>query len=326
MKVSIITPSLNQARFIERTIQSVLAQQWNPLEHIVVDGGSTDGTVDILRNYDDHLQWVSEPDKGQSDAVNKGIRTATGDVIGWLNSDDVYYPGAVKHAVEFFAAHPQVDAVYGMADYIADDDSIIDAYPSEPWDFPRLKDVCFVCQPALFFRQSVFKKHGYLDTDLHYCMDYEYCLRLGRAGVHFGYLEAKLAGARMYVGNKTISNTLKARAEVNDMFRRRFGTVPDSWLFGYAHAVAKKTRQPERASRALSAQHRVAVDCGGAAVEPEHLTQYDASAPARWMEETSREGTGTTRRADARTQTFVVVVTQKAPVNRRQRSQPLPSR
>jgi glycosyltransferase involved in cell wall biosynthesis len=240
MKVSIITPSLNQARFIERTIESVLAQQWSPLEHIVVDGGSTDGTLDILRRHDSQLRWVSEPDLGQSDAVNKGIRAGVGDIIGWLNSDDVYYPGAIKQAVEFFAAHPEVDAVYGMADYIADDDSIIDVYPTEAWDFQKLKNVCFICQPALFLRRSVFEQHGYLDTRLHYCMDYEYWLRLGRAGARFGYLETKLAGARMYVGNKTISGTLGAHTEIIDMFRQRFGRVPDSWLFGYAHMVAKR--------------------------------------------------------------------------------------
>src|SRR5262245_30454330 len=174
MKVSIITPSLNQAQFIERSIQSVLAQQWRPLEHMVFDGGSTDGTLDILKKYNGQLRWVSEPDNGQSDAVNKGIRTATGDVIGWLNSDDIYYPGAVKLAVEFLAAHPELDAVYGMAE------------------------------------------------------------------VRFGYPETKLAGARMYVGNKTISGRMEAYAEIISMFRRKFGTVPDSWLFGYAHAIAKK--------------------------------------------------------------------------------------
>jgi glycosyltransferase involved in cell wall biosynthesis len=240
MKVSIVTPSLNQAQFIERSIQSVLAQQWRPLEHIVFDGGSTDGTLDILKKYNGQLRWVSEPDKGQSDAVNKGVRTATGDVIGWLNSDDIYYPGAVKLAVEFLAAHPELDAVYGMADYIAADDSIIDTYPTEPWHFPRLKDVCFICQPALFLRRSVFERHGYLGTDLHYCMDYEYFLRLGRAGVRFGYLETKLAGARMYVGSKTISGRMEAHAEIINMFCRSFGTVPDSWLFSYAHMTANK--------------------------------------------------------------------------------------
>ena len=252
MKVSIITPSLNQAQFFERTIQSVLAQQWTPLEHIVLDGGSTDGTLDILKKYGAHLRWISEPDKGQSDAVNKGIKMAAGDVVGWLNSDDIYYPGAVKLAVEFLAAHPEFDAVYGMADYIAADDSIIDTYPTEPWHFPRLKDVCFICQPALFLRRSVFERHGYLDTDLHYCMDYEYFLRLGRAGVRFGYLETKLAGARMYVGNKTISGRIEACAEVIEMFRRNFGRVPDSWLFGYAHAVAKQpTDMDEHPTRFL---------------------------------------------------------------------------
>ena len=252
MKVSIITPSLNQAQFFERTIQSVLAQQWTPLEHIVLDGGSTDGTLDILKKYGAHLRWISEPDKGQSDAVNKGIKMAAGDVVGWLNSDDIYYPGAVKLAVEFLAAHPEFDAVYGMADYIAADDSIIDTYPTEPWHFPRLKDVCFICQPALFLRRSVFERHGYLDTDLHYCMDYEYFLRLGRAGVRFGYLETKLAGARMYVGNKTISGRIEACAEVIEMFHRNFGRVPDSWLFGYAHVIAKqRTDMDEHPTRFL---------------------------------------------------------------------------
>jgi glycosyltransferase involved in cell wall biosynthesis len=240
MKVSIITPSLNQGDFVERSIQSVLAQEWSPLEHIVVDGGSTDGTLDILKKYGGQLQWVSEPDKGQSDAVNKGIRMASGDVIGWLNSDDIYYPGAVKLAAEFLAAHPELDAAYGMADYIAADDNIIDTYPTEPWYFPRLKDVCFICQPALFLRRSVFERHGYLDTNLHYCMDYEYFLRLGRAGAHFGYLESKLAGARMYVGNKTISGRVEAHVEIINMFRRRFRRVPDSWLFSYAHMSANK--------------------------------------------------------------------------------------
>lgn len=250
MKVSIVTPSLNQACFIERTIQSVVAQHWSPLEHIVIDGGSTDGTLDILRKYGDHLRWISEPDNGQSDAVNKGLCAATGDVIGWLNSDDVYYPGAITEVVRFLAAHPDVDAVYGEADYIGADDSVIGTYPTEPWDLQRLKSVCFICQPALFYRRSVLERHGYLDTALDYCMDYELFLRLGRAGVRFAHLPAKLAGSRMYVGNKTISGTVNAHTEINDMFRRRFGQVPDSWLVGYAHAIAKKrtdmTRHPFR--------------------------------------------------------------------------------
>src|SRR5262249_16702115 len=113
-------------------------------------------------------------------------------------------------------------------------------YPTEPWDLQRLKSVCFVCQPALFFRRSVFDRYGYLDTSLHYCMDYEYWLRLGHGGAPFGYLQTKLAGARMYVGKKTIDGQVKAHTEILDMFRRRFGRVPDSWLFGYAHAVEKK--------------------------------------------------------------------------------------
>ena len=240
MKVSIVTPSLNQAAFIERTIRSVLDQQWSPFEHIVIDGGSTDGTLSILQKYSDRVQWVSEPDHGQSDAVNKGIRRAAGEIIGWLNSDDIYYPGAISEVAQFFAAHPEIDAVYGEADYIGDDDSVIAPYPTQPWDFAQLQSLCFICQPALFYRRAVFERHGYLDTDLNYCMDYEYFLRLGRGGARFAHLSRKLAGSRMYVGNKTISGSLKAHTEINDMFHRRFGRVPDSWLFSYAHTVAKQ--------------------------------------------------------------------------------------
>lgn len=246
MKVSIVTPSYNQGQFIERTLQSVANQTGAVIEHVVFDGGSADNTVEVLRNFSPPVRWVSKKDKGQTDAVNQGIRATDGEIIGWLNSDDIYYPGAVARVVEYFARHPEIDVVYGMADHIDLDDKAFESYPAEPWDFERLQETCFICQPALFFRRRVVEQHGLLDESLNYCMDYEYWLRLGKAGVRFAYLEEKLAGSRLYAENKTLGARVKVHREINDMFKQLFGKVPDSWLLNYAHAlVDRKTDRKE---------------------------------------------------------------------------------
>ena len=239
MKISIVTPSYQQGQFIERTLQSV-ASQMSPdfeIEHVVFDGGSADNTIEVLKNFSPAVRWLSKKDNGQTDAVNKGIRDTDGEIIGWLNSDDIYYPNAIARVVAYFNAHPEIDVVYGMADHIDLEDHAFESYPSEPWDYDRLQETCFICQPALFFRRRVVEQYGVLDESLNYCMDYEYWLRLGKAGVSFGYLEEKLAGSRLYADNKTLGSRVKVHAEINTMFKTLFGRVPDRWLYNYAHVL-----------------------------------------------------------------------------------------
>ncbi|HEV7488755.1 MAG TPA: glycosyltransferase family 2 protein [Thermoanaerobaculia bacterium] len=236
MLVSIVTPSYQQARFIERTLESV-SRQGGDIEHIVMDGGSTDGTVAILERWRDRISFSSGRDGGQTAAINAGIARARGEILGYLNSDDVYYEGAVAAAVEAFERDPDADVVYGDAVHIDADDRIVGAYPTEEWSMERLKLVCFLCQPAVFFRRRVIKRFGPFDARLHYCMDYEYWLRLGMRGARFVHIPARLAGSRVHAATKTRTRPAEACTETNGMLRETIGHVPDNWLWNYAHAV-----------------------------------------------------------------------------------------
>ncbi len=237
--LSVVTPSFNQGRFIERTIQSVLSQGIQGLEYVIVDGGSTDETVSILEEYGDRLRWVSEPDRGQAHAVNKGIRMTRGEFIGWLNSDDLYFPGALSTVVDYFVDHPEAEILYGEADHIDVRDRSIEPYYTEDWDYERLKEICYICQPAVFFRRRLVDRMGPLDERLQYCMDYEYWLRIGRS-TRFHRLVRPLAGSRLYETNKTIGARLAVHREMNDMLRESLGRVPAKWIFAYAHALVNE--------------------------------------------------------------------------------------
>lgn len=243
MKITVVTPSYNQGKYIRRTIDSVLTQGIEDLEYIVMDGGSNDETVDILKSYGDQIIWKSEKDKGQTDAVNKGIRMAKGEIIGWLNSDDIYYPGAIAKVLEVFEKHPEINVVYGNAHHIREDDSFIEEYYTEDFDYERLKDICFICQPSLFFRKSVVDKYGYLDDKLQYCMDYDYWLRLGK-GETFYRLNELIAGSRLYDDNKTLGARRKVHEEMLTMQEKNLGKATEKWIYNLAHVIVDEMGIP----------------------------------------------------------------------------------
>lgn len=206
-RVSVVVPSYNQAEFLPRTLNSLLNQTYGPLEIIVIDGGSTDGTLDVLRAYDDHLSyWISEPDEGQSDALNKGYERATGDIFGWMNSDDLYLPDAVETAVREFRRHDEIDVVYGDHLQVDSDDRVTDYIYGFPASTGQLLyEGFFGTAQAMFWRRSLQLRVGRFDTALHRTMDYEMMVRFlrvaGRRG--FRHVESPLACFRRHEAQKT---------------------------------------------------------------------------------------------------------------------------
>ena len=233
-RFSVIVPSYQQGEFLERTLQSILGQQGVDVEIIVQDGGSTDQSVDILKRYADRVQWKSHADGGQTAALNEGFHRASGEYVCYLNSDDVLCPGALQEVRDFFTTHPEAMVVYGLADFIDDRDQLIAAYPVEPWNYARLRETCFICQPACFFRRVVLERFGLFDPALQYAMDYEYWLRVG-ATVPFHFLSRKLAATRHHGSAKTFSKSREAHHEIIFVLRRYHkGRIPPRWIIAYA--------------------------------------------------------------------------------------------
>ena len=223
--VTIVTPSFNQGQFIRATIESVLAQDYPRIEYVVMDGGSTDQTVSILNGYSGRLRWVSERDCGQADAINKGWRAAAGSIVAYLNSDDVYLPGAISEAVTELEAHPEAAAVYGEGYHVDEAGAIIERYPTEPFDAERLRQTCFICQPTVFLRRDAVECLGYLDQSLRYCMDYDLWIRLAKAGKTFRHTPHYLASTRLHADTKTLGQRGQAHAEILRVIYRHFGRV-----------------------------------------------------------------------------------------------------
>lgn len=258
--VSIITASLNMGRFLEETIASVLEQDYPRVEYLVMDGGSSDGTLEILKRHQPRLRYVSAPDHGQADAVNRGFEQTSGEIFAFLNADDLYLPGAISAAVNAFASYPVAGVIYGDAWYIGEDGQRIRPYPVERFDPDNLTRRCFICQPAAFFRRAAFASSGMLDSRLRFALDYDLWIRMSRR-FPMVKIDSFLAASRLHGASKTLGQMQPAMHETIEVLRHHYGYVPYNWLYGYAHHV--RTGQPlaiEKSRPALSsAWHSVAL-------------------------------------------------------------------
>ena len=199
---SVITPSFNQAAYLRQTMDSVLSQDIPGMEYVVMDGGSTDGRTELIRQYAPRLSgWVSEKDRGQADAVNKGAARTHGEVIGWLNSDDLFLPGAARKALGFLADHPDVDAVYGDVLSIDGEGRLINVMRFAPYSAEDLMSFRVISQPGVFFRRSAWERAGGLDLSYSYLLDHHLWLRMIADG-KFAYLPEPLAAARFHADAK----------------------------------------------------------------------------------------------------------------------------
>jgi len=203
--VSIITPSYNQAEFIEETILSVIHQEYPNKEYLVVDGGSTDGSIEIIQKYDRQLTWsVSEPDQGQADAINKGFQQSRGEIVAWLNSDDYYLPRAIENAVYFFKQHPQAVLIYGDVITIDAQGGFIRHLHYRQMELLDLMCFNIIGQPAVFIRRDSLNKSGLLDLTYKFLLDHHLWLRLATLGPIF-HVNKTLATARFHSESKNVA-------------------------------------------------------------------------------------------------------------------------
>jgi glycosyltransferase involved in cell wall biosynthesis len=233
--VSIVTPSFNQARYLESTLRSVLDQEYPNLEYILVDGGSTDGSLDIIRRYSDRLAWwISEKDHGQTDAINKGLAHANGEILAWLNSDDTYEPNAVRQAVSFLQDHPDVGLVYGDANFIDENGRVVGRFPAAQTNYQRLRQgYVHIPQQSAFWRADLWRKVGPLDPSFYFAMDYDLWVRLA-ALAPLRYHPRAWANFRLHTQGKTIAADDRCWPEMLKVHYRDggswFGVLPAKYL------------------------------------------------------------------------------------------------
>ena len=231
--VSIVTPSLNSARYLERAILSVLSQDYPRIEYIVMDGASTDGTLDILERYSGRLQYVSAPDAGAADAINMGFTRSRGPILAWLNADDEYRPTAVSSAVRKLAEHPEAAGVYGEGMWVDDHGRNIGRYPlMSPYQPRMLEKECGICQPATFLRREAVESVGGLDPALQFSFDYDLWIRISRHD-RFVAIPEHMALSRMHRSSKTLGRRRMMFQENIAILLGHYGYVPVNWVYGY---------------------------------------------------------------------------------------------
>jgi glycosyltransferase involved in cell wall biosynthesis len=228
--VTIVTPTFNAVRYLEGTIRSVLTQDYPRLEYIVVDGGSTDGTLDILKRQVGRLTYVSGADDGAADAINRGFAMGQGEILAWLSADDIYLQGAVTAAVRALAVSPDVAAVYGEAYWIGAEGEVLGCYPTD--EIAALGRECCICQPASFMRRSAMDTVGMLNTGLQCSFDYDLWIRLAKRH-RFARIPDHLAGSRMHTATKTLGHRKAVFTESIALLEQHFEYVPVAWVYGY---------------------------------------------------------------------------------------------
>jgi glycosyltransferase involved in cell wall biosynthesis len=233
--LSIITPSFNQAKFLRRTIESVLSQTMSSFEYIIIDGGSSDGSQDVIRDYEDRLvYWESNPDKGQTDAINKGFAHAQGKYLAWINSDDVYHPGAFDEAVSYLEAHPDVGMVYGDCTFINAQDQVIGQFPAAQTDYQRLRrGYVHIPQQASFFRADLWREVGPLDPSFFFAMDYDLWVRLAEKAPLVYLPGHSWASFRLHGEAKTIAADARCWPEMLRVHYREGGHWFSPIVFKY---------------------------------------------------------------------------------------------
>lgn len=220
-KVSVVTPSYNSAVYIDDAIRSVDRQENVSVEHLVIDGVSTDGALDIVKNYA-QVKWISEPDKGQSDAINKGFRRATGELVGWLNADDYYLPGALAAITAAADHHPEADVFYGDCVFVDASGALLRSKVEHEFDRDILMYFgCHIPSTSTFFRRRVLESGLLLDCDYRVCMDFEYFARLADAGFRFHYVPRVIAAFRWHEDNVSLTQYAR-RAKERLRVQRRF--------------------------------------------------------------------------------------------------------
>jgi glycosyltransferase involved in cell wall biosynthesis len=224
--LSVITPCYNGAEFIQDALLSVARQKNVSVEHIVIDGASTDRTVEIVRT-NPGVQWISEPDRGQSDAINKGFLRANGDLMGWLNADDYYLPGGMEAIASAAREHPEADAIYGDCVFVDCDGRIVRSKVEHEFDASVLLYFgCYIPSTSTFFRRHIVESGLLLDCDYRVCMDFEYFARLTHAGLKFHYVPKFIAAFRWHGSNVSIMQTAR-RAEERQQVQRLYGQRPN---------------------------------------------------------------------------------------------------